>query len=38
MKKHMITLLLALTVVVSLIGRAIPTLATDGDITLRFHY
>ena len=38
MKKRIITLLLALVMVASLIGGAIPAFAADGDITLRLHY
>ena len=38
MKKRIITLLLALVMVVSLIGGAIPAFAAEGDITLRLHY
>ena len=38
MKKRIITLLLALIMVVSLIGGAIPAFAAEGDITLRLHY
>ena len=38
MKKRIITLLLALVMVASLIGGAIPALAAEGDITLRLHY
>ena len=38
MKKRIITLLLALVMVASLIGGAIPALAGEGDITLRLHY
>ena len=38
MKKRIITLLLALVMVASLIGGAIPALAAEGAITLRLHY
>ena len=38
MKKRIMTLLLALVMVASLIGGAIPALAGEGDITLRLHY
>ena len=38
MKKRIITLLLALVMVASLIGGALPAFAADGDITLRLHY
>ena len=38
MKKRIITLLLALVMIVSLVGGAIPAFAGEGDITLRLHY
>ena len=38
MKKRIITLLLALVMVASLVGGAIPALADEGAITLRLHY
>ena len=38
MKKRIITLLLALVMVVSLVGTAIPAFAAEGAITLRLHY
>ncbi len=38
MKKRIITLLLALVMVASLVGSAIPALAAEGGITLRLHY
>ena len=38
MKKRIITLLLALVMVASLIGGAIPAFAAEGAITLRLHY
>ncbi len=38
MKKRIITMLLALVMVASLIGGAIPALAAEGAITLRLHY
>ena len=37
MKKRIITLLLALVMIVSLVGGAIPAFAGEGDITLRLH-
>ena len=38
MKKRIFTLLLALVMIASLIGGAIPALAAEGAITLRLHY
>ena len=38
MKKRIITLLLALVMIASLIGSAIPAMAAEGAITLRLHY
>ena len=38
MKKRLFTLLLALTMLASLVIGALPAMAAEGDITLRLHY